>query len=88
MRRTYLKSFGSTDTGRTRMRRKATFAQRRHRGIVTPFCRASRETCAWVGCYRRNALGLLPRALGDAALGRPAGIKSSFQLFGPSENVY
>ena len=80
MRRTYLKSFSSTDTGRNRMRRKAPFAQPRYRGIVTPFCRASRETRAWVGCYRKNALGLLSRAPGDAALGHPAGIKSSFQL--------
>ena len=62
------------------MRRKFPFAQPRHRGIVTPFCRARRETRAWVGCYRKNALGLLPRAPGDAALGHPAGIKSSFQL--------
>ena len=63
------------------MRRKAPFAQPRYRGIVTPFCRASRETRAWVGCYRKNALGLLPRTPRDVVLGRLSGVKSSFQLF-------
>ena len=63
------------------MRRKAPFTQPRHCGIVTPFCRARRETRAWVGCYHKNALGLLPRAPRDVVLGRRSGVKSPFQLF-------
>ena len=56
------------------------------RGIVTPFCRARRETRAWVGCYHKNALGLLPRAPRDVVLAsgvkrplkKPAGYIRSF----------